>query len=254
MKKLFILLNFMLCVCVIMLAVLHVSYKTPPPPAILENSPEEANTTVESFFKIPGKPLDASRLTYVTDNDLFNPMRGVDPDSMDKVVVEQKIKQNQLELMGLFKFGDMKGAIIASTAAKSKDSLEKKQFYKVGEKISGTSYILQDVKPDEELAVVSLGPTQYILKIERDDKASEARRKIAIAASNARIRSTSNSIKTGKHPKNQIQRRNIKNKVKTRRNKKKRQTPIKTKYKRPTAVKSNRMNISGRQRINFNRR
>jgi hypothetical protein len=236
-----------------MLAVLHVSYKTPPPPSILENTPQEADIKVDPFFQIPGKPLKEPGLTYVNDNNLFDPTRGVD-DSDQNVVVEQTIKQNQLELMGLFKFGEMKGAIISSTAAKAKNELEKKQFYKVGEKIAGTSYILQDVKPAEELAVVSLGPTQYILKLERDDKASEVRRKIAVAASNARIKSSNLSIKTGKKQKG----KNIRNKHINKKNVKRvRQNPKnkvkKKKYKRPTAVKRNTMNISGRQRLNFRR-
>jgi len=252
MKKLFILLNFMLCICVVMLAVLHVSYKTPPPPAILENTPQEADVKVEPFFKIPGKPLNESALTYVNDNNLFDPTRGVD-DSQQNVVVEQTIKQNQLELMGLFKFGEMKGAIIASTAAKAKNELEKKQFYKVGEKIAGTSYILQDVKPSEELAVVSLGPTQYILKLERDDKASEARRKIAIAASNARIKSSNQSIKTGINQKGKNLRNQRNNRKNVKRIKQKPKINRKpAKYRRPT-VKRNTMNISGRQRINIRR-
>ena len=237
-----------MCISVALLTILHISYKKTHADPALEDTPVESNVNVSQTFKTYGTPLSETRLAYVGDNDLFNPTRGVDPNKVQKVVVEKTIKQNQLEVMGLFQFGDMKGAIIASVAARAKGNLEKKQFYTIGEKIAGTSYILQDVKPEEEKAIVSLGATQYVLKLEQDDKSSEARRKAAVAASNERIRTTNSQLNMKNGPKPPNSRNRKTNKSRNSRNVRR----VKNTKRIPSKRKP--MMISGRQRINLNRR
>jgi hypothetical protein len=249
MKKLFILLNFMMCICVALLTVLHFSYKERHSDPALNDTPQEPTINVKPTFKFSGSPLSETRVAYVSDHDLFNPTRGIDPNSLKKTVTEKTIKQNQLEIMGLFKFGDMKGAIISSVASKSKSNLEKKQFYKIGEKIAGTSYILQDVRPEDEMAIVSLGATQYILKLEQDDKASLSRRKSAVAASNERIKATNSNLNLQNKKRNY---KNIKNPIirNRRNNSNVKRIPNSPKTRR----KQTPMKISGRQRFNMKRR
>ena len=239
-----------MCISVALLTLLHISYKKPHADSALENTPLDSNVNVSPTFKTFGSPLSETRLAYVGDHDLFNPTRGVDPNKVKQVVTEKTIKKNQLEVMGLFQFGKMKGAIIASVAARSKGNLEKKQFYTIGEKIAGTSYILQDVKPEEEKAIVTLGATQYVLKLEQDDKSSEARRRSAVAASNARIKATNSQFNM--KPNRNRKPSNIKNKKnnKSRRNRNVRR--VKNTKRVPSKRKP--MTISGRQSININRR
>lgn len=237
-----------MCISVALLTLLHISYKNRPPDSALEDTPVEPSTNVSPTFKTFGTPLSQTRLAYIGDHDLFNPTRGVDPNSAKKVVAEKTIKQNQLEIMGLFQFGDMKGAIIASAASKSNKSLEKKQFYKIGEKIAGTSYILQDVKPEEEMAIVSLGATQYILKLEQDDKSSKARRKAAVAASNERIKTTNSQFNKPNNRRSQNSKNKQVLKSRNKRNVKRVLNTRRKPNKRPP------MRISGQQRINVRKR
>ena len=246
-----------MCISVALLTLLHISYKKPRADSALDDTPLDSNINVSQTFKTYGTSLSETRLAYVGDHDLFNPTRGVDPNKIQQVVVEKTIKQNQLEVMGLFQFGKMKGAIIASAAARSKNNLEKKQFYTIGEKIAGTSYILQDVKPEEQKAIVSLGATQYVLKLEQDDKSSEARRKAAVAASNERIRATNSQLnmQTGAKPPNLRNNKNNKSRnVRNVRNARNVRNVRRVQNTKRPPTRPKPMTISGRQRINFKRK
>lgn len=199
MKKLFIFLNIILFICVVFLFMLHFSHKTPPPEKILKQTPSKANITVKPVFKQRTKNLSSTQIALISGNDLFSPARGVDPATLKTKTAGQEIKHNQLELTGIFKMGDLKGAIISSNIGRNANS-NKKKVYVIGKKIGDTSYILQDINTDDESVVVSLGTSQFVLKLERNDPSSLNRRNQGEAASKARAMMSKPPVSTTPPP------------------------------------------------------
>lgn len=195
MKNLFIFLNIILFICVVFLFMLHFSHKSPPPEKILSQTPNKPDITVMPVFESKNNSLTSSELDLIVDNDLFSPARGVDPASLQTATTSGKtMKHNQLELTGICKMGDMKGAIIVNTRSRTASASNKKQFYLVGERIADTPYTLKDINPEEETAIISMGTTQFALKMERDDTGSLMRRSKGEADSKALISSTKPTI------------------------------------------------------------
>lgn len=194
MKNLFIFLNIILFICVVFLFMLHFSHKSPPPEKVLNQTPSEPNIQVAPVFDNRNSSLNASELALIVDNDLFSPNRGVDPDSVKATAAGGRaMKHNQLELTGLCKMGDVKGAIIVNMGARPTGTTPK-QFYLVGDTIEGTPYRLLDINPEEETAIISMGATQFSLKLERNDKGSNMRRSKGEAESKSLINATKPKI------------------------------------------------------------
>ena len=186
MKNLFIFLNIILFVCVVFLFMLHFSHKSPPPEKVLKQTPEEPNIQVPSVFPQKKKNLSSTEIALISGNDLFSPARGVDPSTLKPKKTGKKIKHSQLELTGIYKMGSMKGAIISTVSNRSSSLANKKKIFTVGDKIGDTAYVLQDINPEDESVVVSMGTSQFILKLEREDPGSLNRRTKGEAASQAR--------------------------------------------------------------------
>lgn len=185
MKKIYIFLNIILFLAVVMLFAFHFSYKAPPSEKVLKQSPAKENIKVAAIFKRNKNSLTPSALAFIADNDFFAPSRGADPASLQKSSKNRKSRRNQLELTGIFKMGSMKGAIIVNKA--SGISANKKQFYRIGETITNTSYSLLNISPEQESVTVGTGSSQFELKLERDDQGSLRRRDKGEAASKALV-------------------------------------------------------------------
>lgn len=199
MKNLFIFLNIILFVCAVFLFMLHFSYTSPPPEKILKQTPVQSNISVPAVFKKKNQNLSTTQIALISGNDLFSPERGIDPSTLKVEKTGKEIKHSQLELTGIFKMGPVKGAIISSKVGRSANA-NKAKVYTVGKKIGDTSYTLQDIDPENESVVVSLGTTQYVLKLEREDADSLNRRNKGAAASKARALMSQPEIETNPPP------------------------------------------------------
>jgi len=177
---------------------LHFSHKSPAPEKILNKTPKEPTLAVQQVFETKSNSLTTSELAMIIDNDLFTPSRGVDPASLQTATAKggKTLKHNLLELTGLCKMGDMKGAIIINTSSRNSSGSGIKQFYMVGEKIANSPYTLKDINPEEETAIISMGATQFVLQLDRGDRGSMMRRNKGEADSKALISSTQPKIVT----------------------------------------------------------
>lgn len=183
MKNLFIFLNILLFLCVLTLFMVFFSHKTPPPEKVLQQTPKKENIVVEDIFAGKKEPITASALALITDNDLFSPSRGVTEDTQKNAAALPK--KTQFELTGICSMGTMKGAIIVNTA--SRNQINKKQYYAIGEQIADTAYRLIDINNEDESAIIGVGNSQFIIKLERDDQGSLVRRNRGEADSKALI-------------------------------------------------------------------
>lgn len=183
MKNLFIFLNIILFICVVALLVVVFSHKAPPREKVLDQTAIKPNNIVPDIFVQPKKLITSSALAIIADNDVFSPSRGISDDP--KKTAAEMPKKTQFELTGLCSMGPMKGAIIVNTASRQNEN--KKQFYAVGEQISDTAYKLMDINPEEETAVIGVGSSQFMIKLERDDQGSMRRRDKGESESKAMI-------------------------------------------------------------------
>jgi len=161
------------------------SYKTPPVEKVLLQTPDKENITVEDLFKQQAKPTAPSVLALISDNDLFSPSRGV-IDAPPKKTAAAMPKRSQLELIGIWTMGLLKGAIIVSPISRTKTN-KKKQSYIIGETIGTTAYKLVGINPDTKSAIVGIGNSEFEIKLERNDKGSLRRRNKGAADSKAMI-------------------------------------------------------------------
>jgi hypothetical protein len=184
-KNLFIFLNIILFFCVAALFTVLFSYKAQPPEKVLQQTPTEANIAVKDIFKQQQKPATSSVLALIADNDLFSPSRGVVAAPKKAAAKAAAMpKRSQLELIGIWTMGSLKGAIIISPLSR-KQANKKKKSYVIGEKIGTTAYQLIDINPEKKSAIVGIGNSQFEIKLERNDKGSLRRRSKGEADSKA---------------------------------------------------------------------
>ena len=174
MKKVYILMDIVLLATCVFLMVRFFKREPLRPEKVLNNTPIEADVEVDDLFQLRNTGLSASTLAFIGDSKLFSPSRmGTGKKKKLPVRVAQK---TNFELIGLMTLGDTLGAIILTPATRGV-KVVKKRLYRIGEPIGKTGYKLIAVRPKEEVAVVGTSTSQLLLKLERNDKGSLARRK-----------------------------------------------------------------------------
>lgn len=159
----------------VFLAVMFLRREPLPREKALSNTPKVADVEVDDLFHFRDPALSSSALAYIGDSKLFSPSRmGTDKQSK---VPARVAKKTEFELIGLLTLGDTLGAIILIPATRRGVNQGKKRLYRVGEPIGKTGYKLIEVRPKEEVAVVGTATSQVLLKLDRNDKGSLARRK-----------------------------------------------------------------------------
>jgi len=116
------------------------------------------------------RPLGPVPVAVISDNNLFDPKRGVEE---VKAAPARAFQKKNFELTGICTMGSISGAVILDTSKRSKRA----KFVKVGKEIGESKYKLIAIDPQEETVTVGVGNTQFTLKLERSDKGSIARRK-----------------------------------------------------------------------------
>ncbi len=199
MKALFIFLNVIFFSLVVVLLVLHITHKPLPPEKILASTPSDPNVNVEPPFDFYGRALSESELAIVVDSEIFSPSRAQAAAPGQQAPADlARLNREKLELSGIFKMGNIKGATILNSFSGA--AANKKNFFMVGEKIGDTPYMLHDINPEESTAVISMGSSLYSLKIDRDGSGSLNRRSQAAADSKALSSLTAAAARTAPPP------------------------------------------------------
>ena len=196
MKKLFIFLNIMLSLCVVLLIYTHISYESTPPDKELELTPQGPNKKQTGIFDLAADPMPGD-LSEIYENNIFLVNRGrkevVPPSSQPKPY------KGSFELTGLFKIGDIEGAIINSAGSRKSKGIKSK-FYRIKEKIGDTGYTLDSISPKDETAVISNGRSKAVLKLDKNDNGSLKRRQAEVSKQKSIEKSLSISTGTSSKP------------------------------------------------------
>ncbi|MBN1864909.1 MAG: hypothetical protein JW808_08415 [Victivallales bacterium] len=186
MKAFFIFLNLILFVLVVVLLVLHITRKPLPPEKILASTPSAPDVGVASPFDFNGSPLSESELAIVVDSELFSSSRGQTSAPGQQAPADlARLNREKLELSGIFRMGNIKGATILNSFSGPSGQANRKNFFMVGDKIGDTPYMLHNINPEDSTAVISMGSSLFSLKIDRDSTGSLQRRSQATADSKA---------------------------------------------------------------------
>ncbi len=153
----------------------HVYYAPPPPDKELEMTPQGPSQQQTGIFD-QGAIAMPGELSYIYENNIFLSSRGKVEDAE---VAKTTPYKGSFELTGLFKIGDVSGAIINSAASRRKKSLPSK-FYRVNESIGTTGYKLATISSKNATATLNNGRDTILLTLDKNDKGSLRRRQNAV--------------------------------------------------------------------------
>ena len=191
-KKVYILIDIVLLAMCGFLALKLLQREPMPKEKALSNTPKAADTEVDELFRFRAPGLSTSALAFIGDSKLFSPSRlGSDK---KKKAPPRVAKKTEFELIGLLTLGDTLGAIIIIPATRGAKQ-GKKRLYRIGEPVGKTGYKLLEIRPKKESAVLGAATSQVLLKLERNDKGSLARRKSGQSEKRKVISITANTTK-----------------------------------------------------------
>jgi hypothetical protein len=191
MKKKYIILTVFLSLAVIILGLINIKFKPTQPDKTLKRTPKES----EVKYPVPQEPNrgnELPQLAIMWEKNLFTQGRG----SAEKTE-GNSLKYNDLELVGICKFGEKSGAIIVNKNGPSAPSIQQlppqqgqnaqggnnpkqqpgqapkalgkteKRFYQLGQRLPN-GFILKEIK--QESVILARGSEEVVLKIQVGSK------------------------------------------------------------------------------------
>lgn len=167
MRKIYLLINFVLLVLLFVLLAANFQLRPPPPDPALRWAPENFSPVVSGTPKTP----QTGNVAAIRQKNLFNPLRGEAPQKSDETGKGQAAPP-RFELIGLCTIGDTAGAIIDSKNPDSngKSEKQKRRYYAIGSEVWG-GFILDSVA--ENSAILKRKNETLEIKINRSRFSAE---------------------------------------------------------------------------------